>query len=187
MTMKIFFTAALIFFTTVPDCLCQELFYTREGRVSFFSEAPLENIEAHNNRGSSVLDAKTGAIEFSVLIKGFMFEKSLMQEHFNENFMESDKYPRAVFKGLILDFEKMDLSKNGTFPIVIQGEMEIREMVEEVIAEGKLIVADGKIRGEALFELTVADFGIQIPGVVRENIARVVEVRVEANFKPLER
>ncbi|TVQ50896.1 MAG: YceI family protein [Saprospirales bacterium] len=165
----------------------QDIYFSREGRISFFSEAPLEDIEAHNNRGSTVYNASTGEMEFSVLIRGFIFEKSLMQEHFNENFMESHLHPRANFVGKIRDHEKIDFTTDGEYPFVVEGEMEIRSIKQPVVAEGKFVIKEGGIMGESVFELTVADFDITIPAVVRDNIARVVEVRVRANYSKLER
>lgn len=165
----------------------QDIYFTREGRISFFSEAPLENIEAHNNRASSVFNMQDCKIEFSVLIRGFMFEKSLMQEHFNENYMESHLYPRATFKGNILDCEKIDFESDGTYPFVVEGELEMRNISRAVTAEGAFVVEDGKISAKAGFVVAVADYDIHIPSVVRDNIAREIEVTIEADYRRLER
>ena len=165
----------------------QDIYYTREGKVSFFSEAPLENIEAHNNRASSVFNAETCEIEFSVLIKGFMFEKSLMQEHFNENFMESHKFPRAEFKGTIQDCGEIQLDEEGTYPFKVTGDLEIRGISRNIEAEGAFSVGDGAIIGKSGFEVKVADYDIHIPAVVRDNIAREIEITIEANYKKLDR
>ncbi len=104
--------------------------------ISFFSEAPIENIQAESNKAVSALDTETGAIYFKVPIRSFQFEKSLMQEHFNENYLESDKYPYAEFKGKIN--EKIDLSKAGTYPVTVQGDMTIHNVTRNYQVEGKL-------------------------------------------------
>jgi hypothetical protein len=184
---KILILLSFSFFLTYPLLQAQEMFYTREGRISFFSEAPLENIEAHNNRGSSVYNASSGEFEFSVLIRGFIFEKSLMQEHFNENYMESHLHPRASFKGVIRDHEKIDLNTDGKYPFVVEGEMEIRSISKPIVANGSFVVKNGRISLESVFELAVADFDISIPAVVRDNIAREVEVKVKADYRKLDR
>lgn len=181
------FVLTLCFFSIFSEFQAQELFFTREGKISFFSEAPLENIEAHNNRGSSVYNASTGELEFSVLIQGFIFEKSLMQEHFNENYMESQKFPRATFKGKIRNHELIDLSKDGIYPFTIEGEMEIRSISQDLITKGEFIVNDGKISAETKFELAVGDYDINIPAVVTDNIARILEVKVKVDYRQLKR
>src|SRR5947208_1580392 len=81
----------------------QDKFFTKSGRISFYSKAPLEDIEAENRSVTAVLDTKTGMVQFAVPMKAFEFEKALMQEHFNENYIESDKYPKAEFKGQVLN------------------------------------------------------------------------------------
>src|SRR5689334_13278421 len=79
----------------------KKVFITRSGHVWFYASTPLENIEAHNHQVSSALNTANDSIAFSALNKGFEFERALMQEHFNENYMESDKYPKSTFKGKI--------------------------------------------------------------------------------------
>ena len=91
----------------------QDKYFTKTGKISFFSKAIIENIEAHNRSVTCVLDTKTGNLQFSVPIKGFEFEKALMQEHFNENYAESDKFPKSTFKGTITDISTVNLQKDG--------------------------------------------------------------------------
>ncbi|MEK7253941.1 MAG: YceI family protein, partial [Bacteroidota bacterium] len=87
-------------------------YFTREGKITFVSDAAMEKIEAVTNSATSVIDMATGAVEFAVLIKGFQFKKALMQEHFNENYMESSKFPKATFKGKIDNFSSVNLKKD---------------------------------------------------------------------------
>src|ERR1044071_3294377 len=93
----------------------QPKYFTRNGTVAFNASSPLENIEATNNKASSVFIPSTGQIEFSVLMKAFFFERALMQEHFNENYVESDQYPKAVFKGTVADAAALNLAKDGEY------------------------------------------------------------------------
>ena len=104
--------AALVI-TCITSSLFAQKFMTKTGHISFFSKAPLENIEANNTQVSSILDASTGDIVFSMLMKSFNFQKALMQEHFNEKFIESDKYPKAEFKGKIANLSSIDFKKEG--------------------------------------------------------------------------
>ena len=160
-------------------------YFTRDGHISFFSSAPLENIEAHNRQATSVLDASTGDIEFAVLIKGFQFEKALMQEHFNENYMESNKFPRATFKGKVQNMSEIDLSKDGEYTASVKGELTIRGITKPVDTTATFTVKAGEIYATTKFDVAVADHDITIPAVVRDNIARVIETTVNVRYLPL--
>lgn len=163
-------------------------YFTREGKISFYSEAPLEKIEAHNHQATSVMDAETGQMEFAVLIKAFQFEKALMQEHFNENYMESSKYPKAIFKGKIANMNEVNLGTDGTYPVTVKGDLTIHGETNPVEAKGEVIVKNGVISANSTFEVAVADYKIEIPKVVRDNIAKIVEIRVDiAQFEELKK
>ncbi len=136
-----FVFAALMAGTT----LNAQKFFTREGKVSFYSGAPVEKIGAYNSKATAVVDAEAGNMEFAVLIKAFQFEKALMQEHFNENYMESDKYPKALFKGQVTDMDKVNLSKNGEYPVNVKGSLTIHGVTKEVEVPGKFTVKDGNM------------------------------------------
>lgn len=166
--------------------LSAQKYFTRDGKISFHSDAPLEKIEAHNSKVSSVLDMSSGDIEFAVLIKSFRFEKALMEEHFNENYLESSKYPKATFKGKVANIGTVDISATGEHTVTVKGEMTIHGVTKPLETTGKLKTGDGSVRASSVFEITVADYNIEIPKVVRENIARVVQVHVEIHYKPLE-
>ncbi len=101
----------------------QETYICKNANVGLFSKALLEDIDATSTKGTSVYNAETGALAFSIPVRSFQFQKSLMQEHFNESYMESDKYPNASFSGKIS--EKIDISKNGTFPVNAVGVLEV--------------------------------------------------------------
>ncbi len=167
--------------------LMAQKFFTRDGNVSFYSDAPLEKIEAHNNSATSVMDTESGRLEFAVLIKGFQFEKALMQEHFNENYMESSKYPKAVFKGRITNPEAIDFGKDGTYTVRVSGDITIHGVTQPLETTATIVVKDGLFSAEAKFPLTVADFKIEIPGVVREKIAKTVVVTVKCDYQPFNR
>jgi polyisoprenoid-binding protein YceI len=161
--------------------------FTRDGKISFYSEAPLEKIEAHNAKATSVIDTENGRMEFAVLIKGFQFEKALMQEHFNENYMESNEYPKATFKGQIDDLSAVDFSKDGEYEVQVSGEMTIHGVTQPLKAPGTIVVQNGELSAKASFDLTVADYKIEIPAIVREKIAKVVSVVVEMDYEPLKK
>jgi len=181
--MKYLLAAALVCMMTVSASA--QKYYTRDGKVSFHSDAPMEKIEAVNNKVSSVFDVTTGNVEFAVLIQSFHFEKALMEEHFNENYLESTKFPKATFKGQVANISAVDLTKSGKVPVKVSGDLTIHGVTKPVTIDGTLVVDGGKIQASAIFEVLVADYEIEIPKVVRENIAKVVEIRVEIDYKPL--
>ncbi len=162
-------------------------FFTKTGTIDFISKAPLEDIEAKNEQVISMLDTEDGSIAFSVLMKGFNFEQATMQEHFNEKYIESDKFPKSKFNGKITNLDKVNFSTPGKYPVTIKGEMEIHGVKKEMEAKGSLTVEDGKITGVSTFELVVADFDISIPKVVRDNIAEFVTVVVKMQYEPYNR
>src|SRR5690349_24267702 len=94
----------------------QSKFFTKSGKILFFSKAPLEDIEAKNKSAVCLIDTQSGAIQFSLLMKGFEFENELMQEHFNEDYVESQKFPKAEFKGQILNNSSINYQKSGIYP-----------------------------------------------------------------------
>jgi polyisoprenoid-binding protein YceI len=161
-------------------------YFTRDGKVTFSSDAPMEKIEAVNNKVSSVFDTETGALEFAVLIKSFHFQKALMEEHFNENYMESTKYPKAIFKGKITNLGSINLKTNGDYRGAVQGDLTIHGITKPIQADAMLKVSDGTIHATSSFQVAVADYNIEIPKVVRENIAKIVQVNVTIDYKPLE-
>ena len=162
----------------------QDKYFTRTGHIKFFSRAPLENIEAHNHQVSSIVDAKTGEMAFSALMKGFEFEKALMQQHFNENYVESDKYPKSTFKGKITNIDELDLKKSGEQKAIVEGELTIHGVTQKITVEGLLQKQDENIYATAVFPVKVADYNIKIPTAVINNIAEVIEVTVEIILEP---
>jgi hypothetical protein len=164
----------------------QPLYLTQNGHIKFFSEAPLENIEAHNRKVSSVLNIETGKIGFKLLIKNFQFANSLMQEHFNENYMESEKYPYSEFSGEILELanKKLDVSKPGVYEVTVAGELTIHGVKKKIQQKGTLETQPNKIIAKAKFPIRVADYNIKVPNMYIKNIAEVVEVTLEATYLP---
>lgn len=162
-------------------------YFTRDGNINFVSDAPLEKIEAKNNNATSVLDAETGKLEFAVLVKAFHFEKALMQEHFNENYMESSKFPKAIFKGKIENFDKVDIAKGGTYDVKVNGELNIHGVTQPISVDGKLKIDGDNIVAKSSFSIKVEDYGIKIPNVVKDNVASKVDIMVDLSYQPFKR
>ena len=161
----------------------QERYFTRSGKISFYSSTPLENIEAINKNAVSVFDRSTGQIEVSTLMRGFEFEKALMQEHFNENYIESDKYPKAVFKGKINDISNIDFTKSGKYNTTVSGKLTLHGETRDVTAPITFNINQGNISAIAEFKLLPPDFKISIPDLVREKIAKEIKINVAAGFE----
>ena len=161
-------------------------YMTKNGYIGFYSHTPLEDIKADNNQVASVIDISTGEIVFQVLIKSFRFEKALMEEHFNENYMESEKFPKASFKGKITNLTSVSFSNNGTYPVTVEGDLTIRDVTKKITSTGSVEVVTGGINAGAKFNIVPEEYKINIPRVVRDNIAKIIEVTVTMKYAPLE-
>ncbi|RMG85234.1 MAG: YceI family protein [Bacteroidetes bacterium] len=162
-------------------------YFTREGDIRFISDTPLEKIEGENTNATSVFDAETGRLEFAVLVKAFHFEKALMQEHFNENYMESSTYPKATFKGRIQNFDQVNLDADEPQKVTVTGDLTIHGVTRPVTTEAVLRKEGDNIRGRAVFTVAVADYGIEIAKIVRDKIAKEVEIHVDVLYQPFNR
>jgi hypothetical protein len=162
----------------------QNVFITRNGKISFHSKTNLENIDATNNEVFSALDILKGDLAFAVLIKGFHFDRALMEEHFNENYLESTRFPKATFSGKIQNLSEVTLLKDGQYPVQVEGDMTIHGVTKKIVVQGEIVVQGGKVSSKATFKLVIKDFNIQVPGVVSEKIAEVVDVVVDCSYQP---
>lgn len=160
---------------------------TRTGKIVFLSETPVENIEAVHNQVTSILNTENGDLVFSLLMKGFQFEKELMQEHFNEKYVESDKFPKSTFKGSISNMDEVDLAQDGSYPVKVEGSLIIHGVTKAVSVEGRLTVKGELITAEATFPILLEDYEIDVPSVVRDNIAKEVSIEVVMNYEPFKR
>ena len=159
----------------------QDRYLTKNGSISFFSSAPMEDIKADNNQVLSIVDASNGKMAISILMKSFMFKKALMQEHFNENYVESDKYPKSTFKGRILNFDTLNETSTKA---KVKGSLTIHGVSKEVTIEANISKKSNLINVEGEFFVNVADFNIKIPAVVVNNIAKKIKVSFKLNHTP---
>ena len=159
------------------SCAYAQQYMTRTGFIGFYSKTPLEDIIAENNQVYAIIDAGGKKIAFSALLKGFIFRKELMQEHFNENYAESDKYPKASFTG---DYTgDVPLTTNGVYKILVKGNLTLHNVTRAITVPATLEVNNGKLSGNAAFKLKPEDFNISIPSIVRDKIAAEMNVRVK--------
>jgi hypothetical protein len=176
--------AALLFIgLAVSFSVHAQKYMTKNGNIMFYSETPMETIQAVNDQVNAALDTQTGDIVFKILIKSFQFPKALMQEHFNENYMESDKFPNSTFKGKITNLSSIDFSKEGAYDAVLEGDMTIHGVTKNISEKGTFTVVPGdKVHGKSKFLVRVADYNIRIPGTVINNIAETIEVTVDVEL-----
>src|ERR1039458_3627063 len=122
-----------------------KVYLTHTGHVWFYSHTPMEDIEGHNYQVGANLNSSTGDMAFSMLIKGFEFRRALMQEHFNENYMESDKYPKSTFKGKISNFSSINFDKNGTYKATVTGDLMMHGITKDISAAGTITVTSDSV------------------------------------------
>lgn len=178
--MKYLLMIFLVLLSVVP--VNAQKYMTRTGYISFFSHTPMEDIKADNNQVASVMDISTGEIVFQVLMKSFHFKKSLMEEHFNSNYVESDKFPRSTFKGKIVNISDVDINNNGVYDVTVEGDLTIHDVTKPVSIKGTLEILKGAINAKSVFNIQPEDYNITIPAVVRNNIAKTVEVSVDLKY-----
>lgn len=165
--------------------LSAQKYITKNGHIKFFSEAPMETIEAHNRQVNCALDISNGDFVFKVLIKSFEFEKALMQEHFNENYMESDKIPASTFSGKIENISEIDFNKDGEYPVRVMGTINVHGVKKDIEEGGNLEVKGDKVLATSVFHLKPEDFDIKIPKTVIDNIAKEIEVTVDVDLSKM--
>lgn len=180
---RIFLVVALVFI--IIGIGNAQKYFTKNGKISFFSKTSMENIDAVNNQAVSVIDSKTGGMAFSVNIVGFLFKKELMQEHFNENYMESTKYPKAEFKGTINDLSKVKFTTDGTYSVTVKGKLTMHGVTKEVSVPGTIVVKAGKVSAISTFNVLLADYNITIPKLVENNISKSIEIKVDCSYTAL--
>ena len=171
--------AFLFTLCTLATATQAQRFATREARIAFLSETPVEDIRAESNEASAILDLSNGQVALQVPILSFHFPKALMEEHFNENYMESDRFPKATFRGVVMGF---DPGQSGAQPVTAQGTLEMHGVTKEREVSGTLEQTEGGWVLDAQFDVPCTDHNIDIPKVVTENIAEVIGVTLHAEL-----
>jgi hypothetical protein len=166
---------------TTPTLYAQDNILKDENvHASFFSETPVENIKANNYGGQGVLNAESGEILFVITIEDFEFKKSLMQKHFNKQYLESDKYPESTFEGKIIDWDGIPSSKTI---YNVAGTLSIHGVSRKVSEKASLEPAADGLKGESTFNVLLEDYDIKVPKLVVKKIAQEIEVKIKANFR----
>ena len=163
----------------------QDKYYTKSGKIEFYSKASLEDIEAKNKTVSAILDSKSGVLQFSVLMKSFEFEKALMQEHFNTDYVESDKYPKAEFKGTITNNPNINYNKEGSYTAHVKGQLTMHGVTRDIETTGTIKTDGTQLETYATFTITLSDFNIKIQSIVKNKVARTIKITVDCKLEPL--
>lgn len=164
-------------YCTIPSPVQGQKYYSKDAKVSFYSKAPLEDIEAHNYKGACIIEQATGKVSFSILMKGFEFEKGLMQDHFNENYVESHKFPKATFTGIIKGKLPL-LMEDGKQIWKVEGSLLLHGITKPLLADVKVSITKGLVLVESAFKINITDFGITIPSVVTDKINEWVQIKI---------
>jgi hypothetical protein len=180
-----FFLGLALLLLVLSPAHAQNKYMTKTGKVSFFSASPIEDIEAVNQQVAAVLDFSTSQLAFSLPVKGFVFKRSLMQEHFNENYLESDKYPKATFAGRFVGFDAAALATAGPHAVQVEGDLTLHGVTQHVKVPGSVELKGGQLLASATFNVAPADYKIEIPMLVRDRIAKQVSVRVALTCAPV--
>jgi hypothetical protein len=173
----------LILLGASVNAFSQGKYIAKNAYISFYSSTPMEDILGESNEVVTILNAETGEIAFQALMTTFHFKRALMEEHFNENYMESTKFPKAKFSGKIEGFNK-DMLKNAATEVKVTGTLSVHGVDKTVTVPAKLGMENGKLKGTTKFKVTPEDYGITIPSLVRDKIAKQMEVTVKAEYQP---
>lgn len=176
---KVFLSIVALAFSS---SMFAQIYIAKNCEISFFSASPLENIEAVNKACKPIINTSTNDIQMKVVISAFQFDKPLMQEHFNENYMESEKFPNAIFKGKIN--ENIDWTKDGEYKITVTGKLTMHGVEKERTVEGVVKIKGTEITISSKFNIHIADHGIKVPSLYVQNIAEDVETKITAVLEP---
>jgi polyisoprenoid-binding protein YceI len=159
-------------------------FISEKSSVTFYSSAAIEDIKAVNQSSVSLFNVETGETAFSIPVKDFKFDKSLMQEHFNEKYLETEKFPKSTFEGFITGY---DGKKSGVQEAKAAGKLTIHGVTREVQASGTVEISNNKISIESKFMVKLEDYAVPRPQLLWKNIAEQVEITIEFTYKPYEK
>jgi polyisoprenoid-binding protein YceI len=184
--MNKFITLSLLLIGICSSAFAQK-YFTKNGSISFDATAPgsPENITADNRTVQCVIDGATGNMQFKASMKAFTFERALMQEHFNENYVESDKFPDAKFAGSISNMSAIAMDKDGSYPATVKGKLTLHGETRDVETTGKVTVAKGKVTATANFAVLLSDYKVNVPSLVSDKVSKTAKITVNCGLEPL--
>ncbi len=174
--------AIILFFLLISTVGFSQIYMGKSCEISFYSHSPIEDIAAVNKTSVPLLNTSTGDVAIKIVMQAFKFEKPLMEEHFNENYVESDKFPNATFKGKIN--EKIDFTKDGEYKVTVTGKFMIHGVEKEKTLEGTITKKGDVLIISSKFIIHIADYNIKVPSLYVTNIAEDVEIKINASLEP---
>ncbi len=163
----------------------EKVFATKTGQTSFNASSPIEKIAAVNNQTLSKLIPSTGEVKIGLLVKGFKFENQLMEDHFNDNYMESSKspaYTKSEFAGFITNIKQVDFKKDGVYPVNLEGNLTVHNVTKEVKVSGTMKIAAGVPEMEGIFKIKLKDYNVS-GAYIGEKIAPEVTITVKCKYQ----
>ena len=159
-----------------------QIYMAKECVISFYSHSPIEDIKAENKAAKPLINTTTGDVQVKIAMTAFVFPKPLMQEHFNEEYVESEKFPNAIFKGKIN--ETIDYTKDGDNKVTVTGKLNLHGVEKDVTLNGTISVKGTQLIISTKFNIHVADYAIKVPSLYVANIAEDVETKLDATLEP---
>lgn len=177
-----------IFLLVAISCFTMSVFaqkqITKSGKIEIFSQTPMFSIEATNNKVASILDTKTGDLVVSTLVRSFKFKEALVEEHFNENYMESHLFPKAEFKGKIANYTDGAYSKDGVYDATVTGKLTIHGVTKDVSEKAKITVKGGSISATTQFSVSLENYGIKVEKSYKDAIKDDVLLKINFSYQP---
>ncbi len=178
------FLLAFIFIISSSIASETNEYIERQGQVTFFSYTSVENIQATNNQVLSLFNPETQEIAVSILMRAFVFKKTLMREHFNESYIESDLYPKATFTGTIIGFDAKD---EETQTKIIKGDFTLKNITKPVEVKATITRSDNRYTISGTLDVLIDDYNINVPPLLSPNISKKIEVSFNFNYAPYEK
>ena len=175
--------ALFISLTLMHTRITAQLYYTKNAAISFFSRTSLQDIKADNNQAISVLNIQSGSIQVSLLNSAFHFPKAKMEEDFNEDYIESARYPKSTFKGTIADISKIDFGKNGSYSVNVNGDLMIHGVTKSITVPASIIIKNGNLSATTSFNVLVKDYNIRIPTIVENKVAENIQITINCDYE----
>jgi hypothetical protein len=180
---KIIFAIAMMAGTM--NASAQNILFTKTGTINFNSTTTntVDKVEAVNKSAVCKLNTTTGDLDFAVLIKSFVFSNNLMQQHFNENYMQSDKFPKSSFKGKITNIASVNFAKDGSYPVMVEGTMSLHGVDNKIKEKGTITIKGGKASINSTIMMPLAAYKIDIPSVAKDKISKDIRTVINCNLE----
>jgi hypothetical protein len=173
----------LLLLIMVSGSQAQSIFSIKSGKISFFAGTPMEDIDAVNSSIKSFFNITTGEVVISMSNKDFIFKRALMQEHFNENYMESEKYPKSEFKGKVVGIENYSLSTTGSYKVQVEGTLTIHGVAKPRKIDVNIENKNGVLIVDSKFDILLTDHNIERPQIVWQKIAEIVQTTLSLSYE----